>query len=139
VTWRHNEGVVPMSLQAPIIYCQREDTVRVAPAAFPRSNTYMRIDDALGPIYSNPQFARLFPRDGQPALAPAQLALVTVFQFVEGLSDRQAADAVRGRIDWKFPKIAPTTFLRFLSPLVAVTGFARTLAISGRILCALGQ
>ena len=96
-----------MSLQAPIIYCQPEDTVRVARAAFPRGNTYMRIYDALGPIYSNPQFARLFPKDGQPALAPAQLALVTIFQFAEGLSDRQAAEAVRGRIDWKYALCLP--------------------------------
>jgi transposase len=44
----------------------------------------------------------LFPRRGQPAEAPGRLALVTVLQFVEGLSDRQAADAVRGRIDWKY-------------------------------------
>jgi hypothetical protein len=58
-----------------------------------------RIYDALGPIYSNPQFAQLLPKDGQPALAPAQLALVTIFQFVGGMSDRQATDAVRGRID----------------------------------------
>ena len=96
-----------MSLQAPIIYCQQEETARVARAAFPHGNTYMRIYDALGPIYSNPQFARLFPKDGQPALAPAQLALVTVFQFVEGLSDRQAADAVRARIDWKYALCLP--------------------------------
>ncbi len=96
-----------MSLQAPIIYCQPEETVRVARSAFPRGNPYMRIYDALGPIYSNPQFAGLFPQDGQPALAPAQLALVTVFQFVEGLSDRQAADAVRGRIDWKYAMCLP--------------------------------
>jgi transposase len=96
-----------MSLQAPIIYCQQEETARVARAAFPRGNTYMRIYDALGPIYSNPQFAQLFPKDGQPALAPAQLALVTVFQFAEGLSDRQAADAVRGRIDWKYALCLP--------------------------------
>jgi transposase len=96
-----------MSLQAPIMYCQPEETVRVARAAFPRGNTYMRIYDALGPIYSNPQFAPLFPKDGQPALAPAQLALVTIFQFVEGLSDRQAAEAVRGRIDWKYAMCLP--------------------------------
>jgi len=96
-----------MSLQAPIIYCQQEETARVARAAFPRGNTYMRIYDALGPIYRNPQFARLFPKEGQPALAPAQLALVTIFQFAEGLSDRQAADAVRGRIDWKYAMCLP--------------------------------
>ncbi len=91
-----------MSLRAPIMYCLPEDTARVARAAFPKGNAYLRVYDALGPIYSNPQFAALFPKDGQPAIAPAQLALVTIFQFAEGLSDRQAADAVRGRIDWKY-------------------------------------
>ena len=91
-----------MSLRAPIMYCLPEDTARVARAAFPKGNAYLRVYDALGPIYSNPQFAALFPKDGQPAVAPAQLALVTIFQFAEGLSDRQAADAVRGRIDWKY-------------------------------------
>src|SRR5690242_14777591 len=96
-----------MSLQAPIVYCQPEETARVARAAFPKGNTYLRVYDALGPLYHNPQFAHLFPKDGQPALAPAQLALVTVFQFAEGLSDRQAADAVRGRIDWKYALCLP--------------------------------
>jgi transposase len=58
--------------------------------------------DALGPIYSNPQFASLFSHTGQPAEAPARLALVLVMPFAEGLADRQAADAVRSRIDWKY-------------------------------------
>jgi transposase len=47
-------------------------------------------------------FADLFPPDGQPALAPWRVALVTIMQFAEGLSDRQAAEAVRTRIDWKY-------------------------------------
>lgn len=98
-----------MSLRAPIVYCLPEDTARVARAAFPKGNTYLRVYDALGPIYTNPQFAGLFPKDGQPAIAPAQLALVTIFQFAEGLSDRQAADAVRGRIDWKYALCLPLT------------------------------
>jgi transposase len=59
------------------------------------------IADRLGSIYHDRQFAALFPTRGQPALSPARLVLVTVLQFVEGLSDRQAADAVRERIDWK--------------------------------------
>lgn len=58
--------------------------------------------DTLGPISTNPEFAALFPGDGQPTVAPAQLALICIMQFAEGLSDRQAADAVRGRIDWKY-------------------------------------
>lgn len=72
-----------------------------ARAAFPKGNTYLRVHDARSPL-SNPQFAALFPKDGQPALAPAQLALMTIFQFAEGLADRQAADAVRGRSDWQY-------------------------------------
>jgi transposase len=69
----------------------------------------MRMRDTLGPIYINPEFAHLFPKTGQPAEAPAQLALITVMQFAEGLSDSQAADAVRSRIDWKYALALPLT------------------------------
>jgi transposase len=79
-----------------------EDTARVAHAAFPKGNLYMKIRDELGTIYQDQQFASLFPTRGQPAEAPWRLALVCVFQFIEGLSDRQAADALRSRIDWKY-------------------------------------
>lgn len=44
----------------------------------------------------------MFPRRGQPAEAPGCLALATVLQFMEGLPDRQAAEAVRARIEWKY-------------------------------------
>ena len=89
---------LPASSDSPI----PEETFRVAHAAFPKGNVFMRMRDALGPIYSNLQFARLFSHTGQPAEAPARLALVLVMQFAEGLADRQAADAVRSRIDWKY-------------------------------------
>ncbi len=79
-----------------------ETTARVAHTAFPKGNAIMRLRDALGPIYTDEQFRALFPHDGQPALSPGLLALVTVLQFAEGLSDRQAAEAVRARIDWKY-------------------------------------
>jgi len=91
-----------MSMHAPPFYLIPEQTARVAQAAFPKGNSYMRMRDAFGPIYTNPEFAALFSKTGQPAEAPAQLALITVMQFAEGLSDEQAADAVRGRIDWKY-------------------------------------
>jgi transposase len=74
----------------------------VARAAFPKGNVFMRMREALGLIYSDPPFASLFSHTGQPAEAPARLALVLVLQFAEGLADRQAADAVRSRIDWKY-------------------------------------
>ena len=75
-----------------------EETARVARAAFPRGNVYLRMRDALGNLYEDEAFAPLFPALGQPAEAPWRLALVTVMQFAEGLSDRQAADAVRSRM-----------------------------------------
>ncbi len=98
-----------MSLRAPVGYCIPDETARVAHAAFPKGNPYMRMRDTLGPIYINPEFAHLFPKTGQPAEAPAQLALITVMQFAEGLSDSQAADAVRSRIDWKYALALPLT------------------------------
>ena len=79
-----------------------EETRRVAQAAFRKGTLCMRIADALGPVYQDSQFSSLFPRRGQPAAAPGGLALAVVLQFVENLSDREAADAVRGRIDWKY-------------------------------------
>jgi transposase len=82
--------------------CIPEETCHVARAAFPKGTLCLHIADELGAIYNDSQFAPLFPRLGKPAEAPGRLALATVLQFVEGLSDRQAADAVRGRIDWKY-------------------------------------
>jgi transposase len=79
-----------------------EETARVARAAFPEGNRYLRIREALDTIYNDALFTTLFPTRGQPAESPWRLALVTLFQFAEGLSDRQAADAVRSRIDWKY-------------------------------------
>lgn len=98
---------IVMSLRAPLFYSIPEQTARVARAAFPNGNPYMRTSDHLGPIYSNPLFAHLFPNDGQPAQDPARLALVLIMAFAEGLSDRQAADAVRSRIDWKYALALP--------------------------------
>ncbi len=91
-----------MSLHPQVGYLVPEETARVARAAFPKGNVYMQMYDELGLIYENHQFATLFPRRGQPAEDPARLALILVMQFAENLTDRQAADAVRGRIDWKY-------------------------------------
>jgi len=62
----------------------------------------VRTVDVLGCVYQDKQFEGLFSKRGQPAEASGRLALATVLQFTEGCSDRQAADAVRGRIDWKY-------------------------------------
>jgi transposase len=91
-----------MSLQPQAIYLVPEDTARVAHACFPHGNVYMQMYDQLGTIFHDQDFATLFPIQGQPAESPVRLALATILQFAEGLSDRQAADAVRSRIDWKY-------------------------------------
>ncbi len=91
-----------MSLQPEAIPPIPEETVRVARAAFPKGNLYMRLRDELGTFYRDQDFSALYPRRGQPAAAPWRLALITIMQFVENLSDRQAAEAVRARIDWKY-------------------------------------
>jgi transposase len=78
------------------------ETARVARAAFPKGTVVMRLRDEFSTLYQDEDFRALYPSKGQPALAPWRLALITVFQFLEHLSDRQAADAVRARIDWKY-------------------------------------
>jgi len=83
------------------------DTYHVARAVFPEGNLLMQIREALGPLFEAADFAPLFPRLGQPALDPARLALVTVFQYLEGVSDRQAAENVRRCIDWKYALALP--------------------------------
>jgi transposase len=78
------------------------ETARVAQAAFPKGNRYLRLADELETLFTADAFLALFPAHGQPALPPWRLALATILQFAEGLADRQAAHAVRRRIDWKY-------------------------------------
>ncbi|WP_222932839.1 transposase [Nocardia yunnanensis] len=77
-------------------------TARVARASNPHGTTAMWIRDRLETLWSNEDFADWYPRDGRPGLSPAQLATVCVLQYVLDLSDRQAAEAVRCRIDFKY-------------------------------------
>src|SRR5689334_23790117 len=91
-----------MSLKALPIPSIPEEIMRAAHAVFPHGNVFIQLRDELGTIYTDEAFADLFPTHGQPAEAPWRLALVTIFQFLEGLTDRQAADAVRDRLAWKY-------------------------------------
>jgi transposase len=91
-----------MSLRPESIGAIPAETARVARAAFPRGTVATRLRDEFSALYEDEDFRDLYPIRGQPGLAPWRLALVTVLQFSEHLSDRQAADAVRARIDWKY-------------------------------------
>ena len=91
-----------MSLHPHVIVPVPEETARVAHAAFPKGHPSLTFRDVLGTIFQDEDFRALFPVRGQPGLPPWQLALVTIMQFRENLADRQAAEAVRARIDWKY-------------------------------------
>jgi len=91
-----------MSLRPQPIGSIPEETARVAHAAFPKGHPYLTLRDHLGTIFQDEDFATLFPAWGYPGLSPWRLALVTIMQFRENLADRQAAEAVRARIDWKY-------------------------------------
>ncbi len=79
-----------------------EETARIARAANPKGTLAMWLRDELGAIYTDEDFGDLYPERGQPALSPWRLAVVTLLQYVEDLTDRQAAEAVRERLDWKY-------------------------------------
>ena len=78
------------------------ETANVAKAIFPKGNLYITMADRLSSFLCDQDFSALFSRQGQPGALPLRLALVTILQYVEGLTDRQTVDAVRSRIDWKY-------------------------------------
>ena len=90
-----------MSLQPEPVPPVPAETARIARAAFRRGHPYLKLRDEFGAFFDDRAFASLFSPCGQAAEAPWRQALVTLHQYAEGLSDRQAADAVRSRIDWK--------------------------------------
>jgi transposase len=91
-----------MSLKPHFSQSVPEETARVARAAFPNRNPYLTFQDTLGTVFQDEDFTVLFPSSGQPGLPPWRLGLITIMQFHEQLSDRQAEEAVRARIDWKY-------------------------------------
>lgn len=91
-----------MSLRPQPVGPVPDETVRIARAAFPKGTLAITMRDTLGGLCDDLSFASLCATRGRSAETPWRLALVTVLQFAEALSDRQAADAVRARIDWKY-------------------------------------
>lgn len=98
--WRGKRG--GMSLEPRPDDGVPEMTARMVRAAFPKGTLAIRIREALGPVFGDEDFASAFPVSGRPAASPGVLALVSVLQHAEKLSDREAADHVRARMDWKF-------------------------------------
>ena len=117
-----------MSLKPSPIAHVREETARIAKAAFPRGNRYLLLRDTFGDLFEATDFNHLFSKEGKPAEDPARLALITILQFAEHLSDERMADAVRSRIDLKYLLALPlddpgfdSSVLRRCVPGTAVT------------------
>src|SRR6266487_2820384 len=91
-----------MSMQPESIAAVPEETARVARAIVPKGNRYLLLRDELGTIYTDEVFLKLYPSRGSYAEAPWRLALVCIMQYMENYTDRQAAEAVQMRIDWKY-------------------------------------
>src|SRR2546429_4391520 len=96
-----------MSMKARGLEPIPEETRRLIRGLGPKGTMVTQLRDALGPIYSDEPFAHLFPEPRRAAEAPWRLALVTVLQAIEGLTDRQAAEFVRARIDWLYALALP--------------------------------
>ena len=91
-----------MSLKPSPINQIPEETIRVSKAVFPKGNRYILLRDTFGNLFEMADFQHLFSKEGKPAENPARLAVITILQFAEQLSDERAADAVRSRIDLKY-------------------------------------
>jgi transposase len=95
-----------MSMQ-PVPWPEPDPQIAVAVKAMYGSGKTGRpvaveIRDRLGQWLADEQFAAVFGVRGRPGWSPSRLALVTVLQRVEKLTDRLAAEAVRARLDWKY-------------------------------------
>jgi transposase len=78
-------------------------TAAAVRAAFPKGNLYVDLRAEFGTLYTDQLLTDLYPPEGRPVeVAPWRLALVVVMQYMEGLTDRQAADAVRRCMDWQY-------------------------------------
>ncbi|HEV2345205.1 MAG TPA: transposase [Actinocrinis sp.] len=99
---RGRVGASVMSMRLMLWPEVPEQTVRVVRAAFLRGSLAIRLWGEIGPVFQDADFVGAFGARGRPGIAPSLLMLVTVLQFVERLTDRQAAVVVAGRIDWKY-------------------------------------
>src|ERR1700757_2529100 len=92
-----------MSLRPETLPPIPDVTAAAVRAAFPKGNLSVALRTEFGTLYMDQLFADLYPPQGRPVeVAPWRLALVVVMQYIEGLTDRQAADAVRRCMDWKY-------------------------------------
>jgi transposase len=100
----------------------------------------VQVRDWLGRWLADEQFAAAFGIRGRPGWSPSRLALVTVLQEAEDLTDRRAADAVRARLDWKYllglavddPGFGHTVLSEFRGKVAGAGGAGRAAGVGWR-------
>ena len=102
-----------MCLKAQEPWPMPSETERVGQFLLAKDSAYRLVGEKLFETLSEQEFADLYPSEGQPGLSPVILALVTVFQFIEKLPDRQAAEMLRMRLDWKYALHLPLEYEGF--------------------------
>jgi len=65
-------------------------------------SVYKLVGDDLFNQFTEADFADLYPEEGKPGYSPVILGFVSIFQYLEKYPDRQAAEALRMRLDWKY-------------------------------------
>ena len=79
-----------------------EDIGAIGERVLRADDPYRVIGERLADLVEDRQFAGLYQTTGRAAISPSLLALVTIFQFLEDLPDREAARQVVVRLDWKY-------------------------------------
>ncbi len=90
-----------------------EDLARLGLRLLSSDSPYLLVGEKLYEQYDEADYVDLYHTEGKPGLSPVDLALITAFQYLEGLSDRQAAEAVRVRLDWKYALHLPLDYEGF--------------------------
>jgi transposase len=90
-----------------------EDTRQLAQTILKPTNHYRVIAEQAPDVITDDQLAQMYEPTGRIAITPSVLALVTVFQFMECIPDRDAADLVVARIDWKYALHLPLAYTGF--------------------------
>jgi hypothetical protein len=102
------------------------DTARAAKSVYSPSNFYLATGDRLERLLSGIHFNSSSSIEARYHLGKPLLCLATFFQYLEKLTDSQAADATTARIDWKYalhlpmnyPGLNPTAFCDFRQSLL---------------------
>lgn len=102
-----------MCLKAKASWPMPKETYEIGIKILKADSPYKLVGDELFGMFTEAEFADLYPAEGKPGYSPVILLFVSVFQYIEKYPDRQAAEAVRMRIDWKYALHLPLDYVGF--------------------------